>query len=86
MNARPGAILVAGATGNQGGAALRHLLADGWKVRALTRNPDSKRVLYPKLKKLKEGLRAAKPISTPSVSGKSKNHKNFIKIPSSNRN
>jgi len=42
MNERPGIILVAGATGNQGGAALRHLLADGWKVRALTRNPDSK--------------------------------------------
>jgi len=42
MNERPGTILVAGATGNQGGAALRHLLANGWKVRALTRNPDSK--------------------------------------------
>jgi len=42
MNERPGIILVAGATGNMDGAALRHLLADGWKVRALTRNPDSK--------------------------------------------
>jgi uncharacterized protein YbjT (DUF2867 family) len=41
MNERPGIILVAGATGNMGGAALRHLLAEGWKVRALTRNPDS---------------------------------------------
>lgn len=30
-----------GATGNQGGAALRHLIDQGWKVRALTRNPDS---------------------------------------------
>ena len=45
MNARSGAILIAGATGNQGGAALRHLLADGWNVRALTRNPYSKRAL-----------------------------------------
>lgn len=42
MNERPGTILVAGATGNQGGSALRHLLEQGWKVRALTRNPDSK--------------------------------------------
>jgi uncharacterized protein YbjT (DUF2867 family) len=42
MNERPGIILVAGATGNQGGAALRHLLNQGWKVRALTRNPGSK--------------------------------------------
>ncbi len=31
-------ILVTGATGNQGGAAVRHLLKDGWKVRALTRD------------------------------------------------
>ena len=41
MNERPGIILVAGATGNQGGAALQHQLKQGWKVRALTRNPDS---------------------------------------------
>jgi uncharacterized protein YbjT (DUF2867 family) len=27
-------ILVTGATGNQGGATARHLLADGWHVRA----------------------------------------------------
>ena len=34
-------IAVAGATGNQGGAVARKLLAaGGWKVRALTRNPD----------------------------------------------
>lgn len=36
-------ILVAGATGRQGGAAARHLIKSGWKVRALTRNPDSKK-------------------------------------------
>jgi uncharacterized protein YbjT (DUF2867 family) len=34
-------ILVTGATGNQGGAAARHLLSDGWQVRALIRNPSS---------------------------------------------
>jgi uncharacterized protein YbjT (DUF2867 family) len=31
-------VLVTGATGNQGGAASRHLLADGWHVRALVRD------------------------------------------------
>jgi uncharacterized protein YbjT (DUF2867 family) len=31
-------ILVAGATGNQGGATARHLLADGWDVSALVRD------------------------------------------------
>lgn len=31
-------ILVFGATGQQGGAAARHLLARGWKVRALVRD------------------------------------------------
>jgi uncharacterized protein YbjT (DUF2867 family) len=31
-------ILVTGATGHQGGAAARHLLADGWNVRALVRD------------------------------------------------
>src|SRR5438876_298488 len=31
-------IVVAGATGNQGGATARHLLADGWHVRALVRD------------------------------------------------
>lgn len=36
-------ILVTGATGNQGGAVARRLHADGWKVRALTRDPDSER-------------------------------------------
>lgn len=34
-------ILVVGATGQQGGAAARHLLADGWKLRALAYHPDS---------------------------------------------
>jgi uncharacterized protein YbjT (DUF2867 family) len=34
-------ILVTGATGQQGGAAARRLLADGWRVRALTRDPAS---------------------------------------------
>jgi uncharacterized protein YbjT (DUF2867 family) len=33
-------ILVTGGTGRQGGAAARHLLADGWTVRALVRDPD----------------------------------------------
>jgi uncharacterized protein YbjT (DUF2867 family) len=32
-------IAVTGATGQQGGAAARHLLSKGWKVRALTRDP-----------------------------------------------
>ena len=32
-------ILVIGATGQQGGAAARHLLNAGWKVRALVRDP-----------------------------------------------
>ncbi len=32
-------IVVTGATGQQGGATARHLLAKGWKVRALTRDP-----------------------------------------------
>lgn len=34
-------VVVTGATGRQGGATARHLLADGWRVRALTRNPDA---------------------------------------------
>ncbi|MFQ5795163.1 MAG: NmrA/HSCARG family protein [Candidatus Bipolaricaulia bacterium] len=32
-------ILVTGATGKQGGAVAHHLLVNGWKVRALTRDP-----------------------------------------------
>ena len=38
---RPGTIVVCGATGRQGGAVTRHLLNDGWRVRALTRSPES---------------------------------------------
>ncbi|MFD0559639.1 uncharacterized protein YbjT (DUF2867 family) [Stackebrandtia endophytica] len=34
-----GPILVVGATGRQGGAAARHLSADGWSVRLLVRDP-----------------------------------------------
>ncbi|MBS1536733.1 MAG: NmrA/HSCARG family protein [Bacteroidetes bacterium] len=34
-------ILIIGATGAQGGAALRHLKADGWNVKALVRNPEN---------------------------------------------
>ena len=33
--------LVTGATGRQGGAVARHMLAKGWRLRALTRNPGS---------------------------------------------
>jgi uncharacterized protein YbjT (DUF2867 family) len=34
-------ILVTGATGQQGGATARRLLAEGWPIRALVRDPDS---------------------------------------------
>src|SRR5688572_13605533 len=34
-------IAVLGATGRQGGAVARHLLRDGWRVRAMTRTPHS---------------------------------------------
>jgi uncharacterized protein YbjT (DUF2867 family) len=36
-------IVVVGATGRQGGQVVRHLLKDGWRVRALTRTPESKK-------------------------------------------
>lgn len=39
---QPPEILVIGATGNQGRAVVRHLLAAGMRVRALTRNPETK--------------------------------------------
>jgi len=41
MNIGTDRILVTGATGQQGGAAARELLAAGHAVRAMTRNPDS---------------------------------------------
>ncbi|MFP4013147.1 MAG: NmrA/HSCARG family protein [Chitinispirillaceae bacterium] len=40
METKDKTILVTGATGHQGGAVVRHLLEDGWKVRALTRHPE----------------------------------------------
>ena len=38
MSGDDGTIVVTGATGQQGGATARHLLAEGWGVRALTRD------------------------------------------------
>src|SRR5262245_19431795 len=40
MNTNNKVILVTGATGHQGGASARHLLANGWRVRALVRKID----------------------------------------------
>ena len=40
MNKEGKTILVIGATGAQGGAALRHLKAAGWNVKALVRDPE----------------------------------------------
>ncbi|HEX6257244.1 MAG TPA: NmrA/HSCARG family protein [Euzebyales bacterium] len=37
-------VAVAGATGLQGGAVARRLLQEGWRVRALTRNPERRKV------------------------------------------
>jgi uncharacterized protein YbjT (DUF2867 family) len=39
MNTTEKTILVTGATGQQGGASVRHLQAGGWHLRALTRDP-----------------------------------------------
>ena len=36
-------IVVVGATGRQGGQVVRHLLNQGWRVRGLTRKPESKK-------------------------------------------
>ena len=36
-------VVVTGATGQQGGAVMRHLLTDGWRVRALVRDPGSEK-------------------------------------------
>src|SRR5215831_741314 len=41
MSDRARTILVTGATGRQGGAVIRHMLPGNWKLRALTRSPDS---------------------------------------------
>ncbi|MFD4525806.1 NmrA/HSCARG family protein [Streptomyces sp. NPDC058470] len=38
MDVHAKTVLVTGATGNQGGATVRHLLAAGWRVRALVRD------------------------------------------------
>ena len=38
-------ILVAGATGRQGGAVTKNLLEKGFAVRAMTRNPESEKAL-----------------------------------------
>jgi uncharacterized protein YbjT (DUF2867 family) len=37
----PKTIVVCGATGGLGGSVARRMLAEGWKVRAITRNKDS---------------------------------------------
>ena len=34
-------VLVTGATGRQGGSVIRHMLAKGWSLRALTRDPET---------------------------------------------
>ena len=34
-------VLVTGATGRQGGAAIHHMSSRGWRLRALTRDPKS---------------------------------------------
>ena len=52
-------VFVTGATGNQGGAVVRHLLSKGFYVKALTRNPDlprSKSIVHENLEILKGDL------------------------------
>lgn len=41
MHSTDHGVLVTGATGRQGGAVVRHMLAKGWKLRAVTRDPGS---------------------------------------------
>lgn len=43
-------VLITGATGQQGGATARELLAKGWKIRAMTRHPEGEKAAA--LKKL----------------------------------
>lgn len=50
-------VLIAGATGQQGGAIAHGLLAKGWKVRAMTRHPESPKAL--ELKRLGAEIVAA---------------------------
>lgn len=59
MNHQDKKVLVTGATGQQGGAVTRHLLTDGWPVRALTRNVNSPalRQAYPGLMTFEMWLR-----------------------------
>lgn len=45
MEKKDKTILVTGVTGQQGGAVARHLLKEGWKVRGLTRHPQSTEAL-----------------------------------------
>ncbi len=45
MEKKEKTILVTGVTGQQGGAVARHLLKEGWKVRGLTRHPQSTEAL-----------------------------------------
>jgi uncharacterized protein YbjT (DUF2867 family) len=45
MNRSDRTILVTGATGHQGGAAARHLLDEGWNVRALVRDAEKPEAL-----------------------------------------
>ena len=35
-------VLITGATGKQGGSAVRHMLGKGWNLTALTRDPKRK--------------------------------------------
>src|SRR5262245_60594624 len=41
INGQRRIVLVTGATGRQGGSVIRHMHPKGWKLRALTRDPDS---------------------------------------------